>query len=125
MAVTHPTVSRNYLADAHDDYVNTGAGTAVLRLRDGTTTLGDFDLANPAFGAAAAGVITLASTPIAATASGTGTADNYQVINRNGDIAHAGSVTISGGGGDVTADNPSIVSGQGLSLDSFTYTAAS
>lgn len=125
MAVTHPTASRDHLADAHDDYVNTGAGTAVLRLRDSTTTLGDFNLANPAFGASSSGTITLASTPISATASGTGTADNYQVINRNGDIAHAGSVTITGGGGDVTADNPSIVSGQGLSLDSFTYTAAS
>lgn len=123
MAVTHPTASRNALADAHDDYVNTGAGTAVLRLLDGTNTLGDFSLSDPAFGAAASGTITLASTPISATATGTGTCDGYQLINKDGNIAHAGSVTITSGGGDIEIDNTSIISGQGLSLASFTYSA--
>jgi len=123
MAVTHLEALRTILADAVDAHVNTGAGTAVVRIRDSTTTLVDFDLANPAFGAAAAGVITLESTPIAAVASGDGDADNAQIINRNADISLACSVTATGMGGDIEVDNVSIATSQNCSLESLTYTA--
>ncbi len=123
MAITHLTALRTLIADLIDTEMNTGAGTAKVRIRDGSTTLVDFDLANPAFGAAVAGVITLNSTPIAAVAVADGDADNFQMLDRNGDINISGSVTASGLGGDIEATNISIANGQDCSLDSLTYTA--
>lgn len=123
MTITHPTASRNHLADAHDDYTNTGGGTAKFRIKEGGITLIEFNLANPAYGAAAGGTITLASTPIAAVASGSGEADNYEIVNRAGDIAHQGSVSLISGGGDIEVDNTNIVAGQNCAMNSFTYSA--
>lgn len=124
MAVTHITALRNTLADAVDAHINTGAGTAVLRLRASTTAIVDFNLANPAFGAAASGVLTLAGTPITANAGATGVVDNAQIIDRGAAVAVSCSVTGSGGGGDIEVTNTNIANGQDCSLDSLTYTAA-
>lgn len=124
MTISHLTALRNILADAVDTHANTGAGTAVLRLRDGTTTIVDFSLSNPAFGSASSGIITANSTPISATAGADGDVDNFQLINRNGDISLSGSVTATGMGGDVEVSNVSVANGQDCSLDSLTYEAA-
>ncbi len=123
MTITHATATRNSLADLIDSLVNTGAGTAILRLRATAVTVVDFSLSNPAFGAAASGTITLNSTPIAAVASGTGEVDNFQVLDRDGTLIFSGSVTLTSGGGDIEVDNTNIVAAQNCSLDSFTYTA--
>lgn len=124
MSVTHLTALRTILADAVDDHVNTGSGTAVLQLRDGTTVVVEFDLSNPAFGAAAAGIITLADTPLAATAEADGELDNFQIVNRNGDVSLAGSVTATGMGGDIEVTNVNVANGQDCELESLTYAAA-
>lgn len=124
MAVTHLTALRTILADAVDTHVNTGAGTAKVRLRDSTTTIVDFNLNNPAFGSAASGVITLDGVPIAATAAADGDVDNAQIINRNGDISLSCSVTASGMGGDIEVTNTNVANGQDCSLESLTYEAA-
>lgn len=123
MAITHLAALRDILANAVDDHVNTGAGTAVIRIRASTTTLVDFPLQNPAFGAASSAVITLQGTPIAAVASAAGTADNFQLINRNADITLSGSVTATGGGGDIEATNTVIANAQSCELGATTYTA--
>lgn len=123
MAITHVTALRSALADAVDAAINTGSGTAVLRLRDGTTTIVDFDLSNPAFGAASSGVITLADTPIAGTAEAAGDVDNFQILDRDGTLLLSGSVTATSGGGDIEVDNVSIANSQSCSLTALTYTA--
>lgn len=124
MAVTHSTALRNVLADAVDNYINTtGGGTAQVQILDGSTQLVSFDLANPAFGAASSGTITLNSTPIAGTASAAGTADIGQITDRGGTDVIFCSVTGSGGGGDIEASNTSIANGQSCSLTSLTYSA--
>lgn len=126
MAVTHATALRTVLADAVDNYLNTtGSADAAadLVIRASTTILVTFVLSNPAFGAASSGVITLSGTPIAATAAAAGTADNFQIRDRDNASALAGSVTVTGGGGDITVSNTSISNGQNCSLDSLTYTA--
>lgn len=89
------TAARDAQADAFDALVNTGGGTAVLRLRNSTTTLVSFNLSNPAFGASSTGTITLNGTTISATASaGTATAvDNYQILDRGGAVVWGGVVT--------------------------------
>ena len=125
MSLTHATAVRNALADLIDSLVNTGAGTAVLEILDGATVLASFDLENPAFGAASSGTITLAGTTLSdASADNSGTADGFQVKDRDGTVIFSGTVTGSGGGGDVEADNTSITAGQSVDLTSFTYSAS-
>jgi hypothetical protein len=123
MSVTHTTALRTALADAVDAYVNTGSGTAKLRLRDSSTTIVDFDLEDPAFGAAVAGVITLAGVPSAANAEADGVVDNAQILDQDGNPAVSCSVTGLGGGGDIEVSNTNIADLQSCSLNSLTYTA--
>lgn len=125
MSVTHATAVRSALADLIDTLVNTGTTNAggILRLRDSTTTIVDFDLADPAFGAAASGVITLAGVPIAATAAASGDVDNAQLLDQDEGVVLSCSVTATGGGGDIEVSNISIANGQDCSLTSLTYTA--
>lgn len=113
-ATTIATAARDAQADAFDTLVNTGGGTAVLRLRNSTTTLVSFNLSNPAFGASSSGAITLSGVTISATASaGTATAvDNYQILDRGGAVVWTGSVS----GSDT------ITSGQTCNLSSLVIT---
>jgi hypothetical protein len=123
MSITHLAALRTILADTVDAAVNSGGGTAKFRLRASSTVIVDFDLANPAFGAAVAGVITLAGVPISAAAIAGGVVDNFQVLARDGTVSFSGSVTGVGGGGDVELSNTNVANGQDCSLDSFTYAA--
>jgi hypothetical protein len=113
-ATTIATSARDAQADAFDALVNTGGGTAVLRLRNSTTTLVSFNLSNPAFGASSTGAITLSGVTISATASaGTATAvDNYQILDRGGAVVWTGGVT----GSDT------ITTGQTVNLTSLVIT---
>ena len=122
MALTHSTAARNALADQIDTLVNTGSGSAKLRIKTSAdAVLVEFTLQNPAFGAAANGQITLQGTPISATAGATGTAAKFDVLDRNGSMVFEGTVATSGG--DLTITNTSITSGQTVNLNSLTYTA--
>jgi hypothetical protein len=113
-ATTIATAARDAQADAFDALINTGGGTAVLRLRNSTTTLVTFNLSNPAFGASSSGAITLSGVTISATAAaGTATAvDNYQILDRGGTVQWTGGVT----GSDT------ITSGQTCNLTSLVIT---
>lgn len=128
MSITHANGVRNDLANVVGDAHDAGtAGAAVLQVREGTTVLVEFDLADPAFDTAPAtstGIITLENTPIAVQAVATGEADNFVTRDKDGDIVISGSVTASGMGGDIEASNVNIATGQDCSLDSFSYTAA-
>lgn len=125
MAVTHLMALRTILADAVDAHVNTGSGTALVRLRDSTVTIVDFELSNPAFGNAVNGVITLNDTPIEdVPAAADGEVDNAQIVNRNGDVSLACSVTQTGMGGDIEMDNTNVAELQECTLVSLTYEAA-
>ncbi len=90
------TSVRNAMADAAVDLVDVGAGTAVVEIYtgDAPAAIGDapagdllvsFDLDDPAFGAAAAGVATLLGVPIVGTGVAAGTAAYARVVNQNGD----------------------------------------
>lgn len=124
MSITHASGVRDDLADLVADAVDVGGGTAVLQIRDGTTLLVSFNLANPAFGAASSAVCTLNSTPIATTAVAAGDADNFRILDRAGSVVLSGSVTATGMGGDIEVSNTSIANGQDASLDSLTYESA-
>lgn len=132
MAWAIDSTLRNTLADAVDDAVNTGSGTAVIEIRTGSppgignaatgTLLASISLQNPAFGNAASGIITLNGTPLSATASATGTAGYCRLKDRNGTARGEGTVTATGGGGDLTLASTSIVSGATVRITSGTIT---
>jgi hypothetical protein len=113
-ATTITTAARDAQANGFEALLATGTGTAQLLLRNSTTTLVTFSLSNSPFGASSSGVITLASTPISATASAgsASSVDNYQIKDRNGTVQWTGAVT----GSDT------ITSGQTVNLTSLTIT---
>lgn len=98
MALTLETALRNALADAVDTLINTGAGTANLKFEtSGDTEVATIDFQNPAFGAAATGVITLAGVPLSDASATGGTVAQFSIYDRNGGKVLEGVVLTSGG----------------------------
>ena len=97
MALTLETVLRNVLADAIDNELNTGAGTANMKLEtSGDVEVATINFQNPAFGAAATGVITLAGTPLSDTNATGGTVAQFSLFDRDGTKQLEGVVAVSG-----------------------------
>jgi hypothetical protein len=133
MAVRLPNASRNAAADAVVDLVDGGSGAGTVEIRTGTqpasandaasgTLLVTFTLADPAFGAAATGVATAASVPRTATGAAAGTAGWARVKDSAGATVMDGSVTASGGGGDITMDTTTVSVGLTVNLTALTVT---
>jgi hypothetical protein len=126
VALTHTTAVRNALANLIDDQVNAGSPPGFFELMTAAdAVLATIELETTAFGAASVGVITLAGTPLEDTsADDTGTAALFRLTNAAGTEILRGTVTATGGGGDVEIDNTSIVATQTVRLTSFTYAAS-
>lgn len=78
------TVLRNVLADAIDNEINTGVGTAELRFETSADAeVATISLQNPAFGSAAAGVITLAGVPLSDLSATGGTTAQASIYDRD------------------------------------------
>jgi len=78
------TALRNVLADAIDNEINTGAGVADLQFEtSGDVEVATIALQNPAFGAAAAGVITLLGVPLSDLSATGGTTVQASVFDRD------------------------------------------
>lgn len=127
MATTLTNAARSAAADAVVDLVDGGAGSGKIRLQSAASAyLCDIALADPAFGAAANGVATAAGLPKSGTglaAAGGGTAcTKFEVTDSTNAVVWSGTVTATGGGGDITLDNVSIAEGQTVNLTSLTYT---
>jgi len=72
--------------------------------------------------AASGGAKALAGTWQDLSANATGTAGHFRI--KQGATCHIqGTVTATGGGGDMTVDNPALVSGQRIDVTAFTLTA--
>lgn len=64
------------------------------------------------------------ATPLAGTATAGGTAGHYE-LTTSADVVHErGSLTATGGGGDMTIDNVNIANAQTVNITQFTKTAA-
>lgn len=136
MAYTLSTGSRNDAADRHSAQVY---NSAILEIRTGAppgpdaaatgTVLASITLPADAHGAASAGAAALAGTWSDASADATGTAAHFR-IRASGDangistteLRVEGTVTATGGGGDLTLDNTSIAAAQVVSVTSWTLT---
>lgn len=101
--------------------IRTGAPPTNLTDADTGTLLVAYTLASD-WATQASGVLTFSGAPIAGTASGTGTAGHYRFKTNGGTIKMDGTVTTTGGGGDMTVDNTSIASGQTVNITGWTIT---
>lgn len=115
------TGARNALADAFDDYVNTGAGTANMKLETSADAeVAVFNFSNPAFGNASTGVITLADTPIQDTNANGGTVAQASIYNRNGTKVSESVAATSGQ--EVTVSSTTVGVGETVTLTALTVT---
>lgn len=132
MAIRLAAAARNAAADAVVDLIDGGPAAGTLKIYTGSvganadttpagTLLATVAWADPAFGAASSGTAT-ATDPASVNASATGTAGCFLVEDSTGANVFDGTVTATGGGGDLTLSTTSLVSGSPVDITSFTYT---
>lgn len=120
---------RNSMLDA----IETAIGTsAVIKLRSGAppannaaadsgTVIASISLASDYMSAASSGSKAFSSTPLTdSAADATGTLGHYRVYASDGTTCHMqGTITATGGGGDMTVDNTSVTAGQQVNITSW------
>lgn len=131
MALKLSVAVRNAQADALETAIGT---SAVLKIRSGApptnitdadsgTVLATVNLPSDWLGAASSGTKSKSGTWSDASADATGTAAHWRIYASDGTTQHMqGTITATGGGGDMELDNTSLASGQAFSVTSFTYT---
>lgn len=131
MAVQLSAGVRNARLDAIESTIGTaakleirsGAQPANCATADSGTLLASMTLPSDWMAAASAGSKAMSGTWQDASADAAGTAGHFRIKDSAGTTCHLqGSVTATGGGGDLTLDNTSIASGQSVSITSFTLT---
>jgi hypothetical protein len=118
------------------DSIETTIGTsAVLKIRSGSapanvatadsgTVLATLSLPSDYLAAASSGSKAKSGTWQDTSADATGTAAHWRLYASDGTTAHAqGTVTATGGGGDLTVDSTSFTAGQSFTITSFTINA--
>jgi len=133
MAVQLSVTVRNARLDAIETAIST---SAVLKIRTGAqpadcatadsgTVLATLSLPSDWMAAASSGSKAKSGTWQDTSADATGTAAHWRLYASDGTTCHAqGTVTATGGGGDMTVDNVSFASGQSFTVTSFTLTDA-
>lgn len=133
MALQFSVAVRNGMLDAIETV--TGA-TAILRLRTGAppatcatadsgTLVAEMTLPSDWMAAASGGTKALLGTWQDLSANAAGTVAHFRIYDSTGVTCHAqGTVTITGGGGDMTLDNNVLALAQQVTITSYTYTAA-
>lgn len=135
MTVQNSTLTRNAMLDA----ITTAWGASIhIELWSGAveancaaassgTKLAKFDLAASYDDVAAAGVkniVKAASLPLATTGLAANTIGHYRVFKSDDTTCvEQGTVTVTGGGGDMTVDNLTVAVGQAVQITGFTKTA--
>lgn len=105
--------------------LRTGAPPASCAAADTGTVLATITLPADWMAAASAGSKSLSGTWQDASADAAGTVGHFRIYDTGGSTCHLqGTVTITGGGGDMTLDNPVLAIGQQVTVASFTITEA-
>lgn len=126
MALTHTTAIRNGLADYTVDAIDGGTTDAngdLVIMTSGDVEVSTHALANPSFGAASSGTATANAISDDTSATG-GTAALFKFQNRDNTEIFRGTVTATGGGGDLELSSLAIGAGDTVSITSFTYSAS-
>lgn len=104
--------------------IRSGAAPASCATADSGTVLATLSLPSDWMAAASGGTKAKAGTWEDTSADATGTAAHFRLYASDGTTCHAqGTVTATGGGGDMTVDNVSFASGQAFTVTGFTLTA--
>lgn len=133
MAIQLSVTARNARLDAIETTVGT---SAILRIYDlsgsapancaaaiTATLLAEMTLPSDWMAAASSGSKAMSGTWEDTSANNAGTADFFRIYASDGTTCHIqGTVTATGGGGDMTLDNTSITAGQKISITGFTLT---
>ncbi len=131
MAIQHSVAVRNARLDAFETTVGT---SAILEIRSGSppadcatadsgTLLASMTLPSDWLAAAASGSKSKSGTWSDASANAAGTAGHFRIKDSSGTTCHQqGTVTATGGGGDMTLDNTSIASAQPVTITGYTLT---
>ena len=130
MAFQFSVTVRNALLDSIETTISTaptleirsGAAPANCAAADSGTVLATMTLPSDWMAAASAGAKALAGSWQDASADATGTAGHFRI--KAGATCHIqGTVTATGGGGDMTLDSVSITASQQVTITAFTLTA--
>lgn len=132
MSLQYSETLRNNQLDAIETTIST---TPILEIRSGSppadcatadsgTLLASLTLPSDWMAAASGGAKAKSGTWEDTSANNTGTAGHFRVKDSGGTVTHIqGTVTATGGGGDLTLDNTSIAAGQTVTITSFTISA--
>lgn len=132
MAFQLSVAARNALLDAIETAtgtaailkIRTGAPPATCATADSGTVLATATLPTDWMANASGGTKALSGTWQDASADAAGTAGHFRIYDSAGTTCHMqGTVTASGGGGDMTVDNTTFAAGQVFNVTSFTLTA--
>lgn len=130
MAIQLGTTLRNNMVGQYETtigaspklQIRTGAQPANCAAADSGTLLCEITLPSDWMGAASSGAVALAGS-WSGSGAAAGTAAHYRLKDSGGTTCHEqGSVTATGGGGDLTLDNTSIAVSQAVSVTSWTRT---
>lgn len=132
MALQESVAVRNARLDAIETTIGT---SAVLKIRTGSvpatcatadagTVLATLTLPSDWMAAASSGSKAKSGTWEDTSADNTGTAEHWRLYASDGTTCHLqGTVTATGGGGDLTVDNTSFAAGQSFTVTTFTISA--
>lgn len=132
MALQYSVAVRNARLDAVESTTGT---SAILRIRTGAppancgaadsgTVLATINLPSDWMSAASAGVKAALGSWVDSAADAAGTAGHFRIYNSAGTTCHIqGTVTATGGGGDMTVDNVVFAADQQFTVTSFQLTA--
>ncbi len=138
MAYQFTETARNNMLDEITALVDSGAAAGKLRIYSGTppanadaalsgnTLLAELPLSDPSFPAASSGQLTLDVTPVPedASADATGTATFFRVLDSDNNVVMQGTVSATGGGGDLQLNTTSIVAAGPVRVTSLTISIA-
>lgn len=103
--------------------IRTGAPPAAITDADSGSVLATLNLPADWLAGASGGTKAKSGTWEDLSADGAGTAGHFRIYASDGTTQHwQGTVTATGGGGDMTIDNTSIAAGQQITVTSFSWT---
>lgn len=130
MALGFATTLRTARASQIVAAIDAGAGAGKLRLYNGTrpatggavtTLLAELTFSDPC-GTVTNGVLTFSAITSDAMADNTGTATWFRIVDSTGAFVLDGTITVTGGGGDITMTSTSIQAGVTVDATSLVFT---
>jgi len=132
MALAIDDAIRTTMVTAISNAIDAGVGAGLIRIYDGvqpakggaaTTLLAELTFTDPSATSIATGVLTFDTITQDSSANATATATWFRMLTSAAAFVLDGTVTATGGGGDMTLTTTSIVATQPVSISSATITA--